>query len=86
MKTTEKTIKESREYKRIMKVVNSHRLVDDRVSALDKLGYCVNCLPMGTGGVGQVKVMTRLNEIRIQVGYSVGRHNYAMCVVLDIIK
>lgn len=37
--------------------------------------------PMGSGGVGQVKLMQD-GTARIQMGYGIGRHNYAkVCII-----
>lgn len=38
-------------------------------------------LPMGSGGVGQVKEMKN-GEVRIQIGYGRGVYNYARCMVI----
>ena len=66
----------------IKSVVVNNRLIKDRVSKLTELGYDVQELPMGSGGVLQVKEMAN-GDVRIQIGYGHGRSNYAMCVVLD---
>ena len=70
------------QYSEIKSVVESNRLVEDRVSKLTELGYNTEELPMGSGGVLQVKIMAD-GDVRIQIGYGKGKHNYAMCVVLD---
>ena len=56
--------------------------VSDRAAALEAKGYKVNRVPMGSGGVGQTKVMS--DHIRIQIGYGTGRHNYAQAVILPL--
>ena len=66
----------------IKNVVESSRLVDDRVNKLTELGYDTQEFPMGSGGVLQIRGM-RDGTVRVQVGYGRGRYNYAMCVVLD---
>ena len=38
--------------------------------------------PMGSGGVGQVKVAA--GEIRIQLAYGHGRSNYAECAIIKL--
>ena len=70
------------QYNEIKSVVENNRLVEDRVNKLTELGYDVQELPMGSGGVLQVKEI-KDGTIRVQVGYGHGRYNYAMCVVLD---
>jgi len=63
----------------INKVVNKHRLVDDRVDELESKGFQVAKKPMGSGGVGQIKETK--SEIRYQIGYGTGKHNYAYAVI-----
>ena len=69
------------EFKKIAKVVKSNRLVSDRIDYLRKMGYQVEKLPMGPGGVLQQKNMAN-GQTRIQVGYGQGRYNYAATVIL----
>ena len=64
----------------IEKVCNT-RLVSDRVSIAKDYRLIVEELPMGSGGVGQHKVMSN-GTLRVQIGYGHGKHNYAMCVVV----
>lgn len=66
----------------IKSVVENNHFVDDRVSKLTEMGYDTQELPMGSGGLMQVKEM-RDGTIRVQIGYGHGRYNYAMCVVID---
>ena len=75
MKASDNQIKE------IKSVINSNRLVIDRIEVLAKLDYKVQHLPMGSGGVGQVKEMAD-GATRIQIGYGVTRHNYAYAVII----
>ena len=75
MKASDNQIKE------IKSVINSNRLVIDRIEALNKEGYTVQRVPMGSGGVGQVKEMSD-GTTRIQIGYGVTRHNYAYAVII----
>ena len=65
----------------VMSTIAGIRLVSDRVNELRKKGYVVVERSMGSGGVGQIKVLK--NEIRIQIGYGHGKHNYAMCVIFN---
>lgn len=70
------------QYNEIKNVVKSNRFVADRAGKLAELGYEVQELAMGAGGVLQIKEM-RDGTIRVQIGYGHGRYNYAMCVVID---
>jgi len=72
---------DSKTYKQIMKVVEKHRLVEDRVNDLESNGFTVEKVPMGSGGIGQIKEMQ--NEYRIQIGYGQTKHNYAHAVIIQ---
>ena len=61
-------------------IISKHRLVSDRVNELNEKGYIVNECAMGSGGVGQIKTLK--DEVRIQIGYGHGKHNYAKCVII----
>lgn len=69
-----------RDLNRIMKVVNSHWKVADRKKELEKMGYKVEWLPMGSGGVGSIRYVNK--QTRIQIGYGQGRYNYAFAVCI----
>ena len=69
-----------KDYKIICEVVDSTRLISERVKKLENMGYLVFEFPMGSGGVKQKKELQ--NETRIQIGYGHGRHNYAYAVQL----
>lgn len=75
-----KEVKERKVYKAAMQIVAQNRKVSDRESELNKKGIAYKTCPMGSGGVGQVKIMS--DHIRIQVGYGVGKHNYATAVII----
>ncbi len=64
----------------IMQQIAGITRIQKRVDYLRSKGYSVNEYPMGSGGVGQVKVMS--DHIRIQIGYGHGKHNYAYAVVI----
>ncbi len=64
----------------IRKVIKNNRLISKRLSILKSKGYTVKCLPMGSGGVGQVINVSE--ETRVQVSYGWSIHNYAYAVVL----
>ena len=65
----------------IEKVIDA-RLVSDRCSIAKDYELNVEELPMGSGGVGQFKVMAD-GTLRVQIGYGKGKYNYAMCVVVQ---
>lgn len=75
-----KDFKKRRAYKKIMKVVDRNRLVSDRASELKGMGYSVEEIAMGSGGVGNVKETQ--SEYRVQIGYGKGKWNYASTVVI----
>lgn len=66
------------EYEQIASVVKGYKRVAERVELLECLGFQVKEFPMGSGGVLQVKEMA--STIRIQIGYGIGKHNYAQAV------
>ena len=63
----------------INSIIAKYYFVKDRERELHKLGFKIEKLPMGSGGVGQVKHLQK--ESRLQIGYGVTRHNYASCVI-----
>ena len=65
--------------KLIKTVISKFYFVKDREKELQKLGFKIEIVPMGSGGVGQVKYLQK--ETRLQIGYGVTRHNYASCVI-----
>ena len=69
-----------KDYKRICDVIDSTRLISERIEKLEEMGYLVFEFPMGSGGVKQIKELE--NETRIQIGYGHGRYNYAYAVQL----
>jgi hypothetical protein len=66
---------------KIKKIISEERLIKNRVKRIEGLGVACEERPMGSGGVGQTKETK--DEIRIQVGYGHGRHNYAMCAIIN---
>jgi hypothetical protein len=48
-----------------------------------KKGYKTEELPMGSGGVGQQKIIPTKREIRIQLTYGKTQHNYADAVIFN---
>lgn len=71
-------------YTDIMYMVKKVKLLSVRKSVLESLGYRVEEKRMGNGGVGQIHMLPKRRELRIQIGYGHGRYNYANCVVLPI--
>ena len=85
--TITKNVLASNFYKYIRKCIDENRSIDKRIEEIEKGGFDIsNEVPMGSGGVGQIKVMRRLNEVRIQVTCGHGVNNYAKAVVLDLAK
>lgn len=64
-------------------IVENH-FVKNREQELKKLfgKDCVKELPMGSGGVGQLKILK--SEARLQIGHGHGKHNYAKTLVIEI--
>lgn len=48
----------------------------------EKINAEIGTYPMGSGGVGKVKIM-KDGSARIQIGYGTGRYNYALCIVIN---
>lgn len=71
-------------YTDIMYMVKKVKLLSVRKSVLESLGYKVEEKRMGNGGVGQIHMLPKRRELRIQVGYGHSKYNYADCVVLSI--
>ena len=66
---------------KINSITNEHRLIKDRIKALEKEGFNVHSeVRMGSGGVGQVKHM-RDKSTRVQISHGHGRCNYAHAVI-----
>ena len=68
-------------FKVIEKITRQHRLVIDRINHMEKVGIRIERVPMGSGGVLQKKLMKN-GEIRIQISYGYGRHNYAYVAII----
>lgn len=63
--------------------INNNRLIDNRIEEIEEKTnreFIITELPMGSGGVGQLKIMQ--SEIRFQIGYGHGRNNYAQTLVI----
>lgn len=70
----------------LRKTIDLYKRQKPRFENLRERGYKVESRPMGSGGVGQVRVIEK--EIRVQVGAAYTKWGYAMCVILpiDVIK
>lgn len=66
----------------ITNIVENERFICNRIKRI-KNELNINCaeFPMGSGGVHQQKTMANGN-IRYQIGYGHGKHNYAMCAII----
>ena len=80
MKITIEEFQKTETYRSIMENAKKYRLISERRKHLKKCGFHVETKPMGSGGIGQVKKMS--DHYRIQVGYGVSKHNYALCVIV----
>ena len=75
MKTLEQQIAEIKE------VIATEKHLPVRAQRIYDLGYSVQELPMGRGGIGQVKEMK--DHYRIQIGHGKGRYNYAYAAIIN---
>jgi len=55
---------------------------EDRVNHFLKLGFTIDYVPMGSGGVGQIKTLWTKRETRIQLTYGQGMGNYANSIII----
>ena len=67
----------------VREIISTNKLVSDRENKLIEKGFVIKECPMGSGGTGQIK--TFKNEVRMQIGYGHGKHNYAKCVIFDFL-
>lgn len=74
------SLENQRKVELIEKAIRENRLVSDRESELHRAGIAYDTFPMGSGGVGQIKEMS--DHYRIQIGYGVGKHNYATAAII----
>lgn len=65
----------------IAKIVDSNRLLKDRILQLEKLGFFIERVRMGSGGVNRAKKM-RDGTTRVQISCGYGKYNYAYAVIL----
>jgi cysteine sulfinate desulfinase/cysteine desulfurase-like protein len=82
MKTHIEKFKASADYTIIKSVIERHYHIRERIRALSNIGYDVEHVPMGSGGVGQIKNVK--NAIRMQISCGHGKHNYANAVVIPL--
>jgi hypothetical protein len=50
------------------------------ISEIDGVGF--QEIAMGSGGVGQLKIVK--NQVRFQIGYGHSKHNFATCLVIEL--
>jgi hypothetical protein len=62
-------------------IIEKNRLVADRLLECSQRAIKTESARMGSGGVGQVKVMQD-GSIRVQISHGTGRWNYALVAVI----
>lgn len=67
--------------KKIQAIVSENKTIAKRESALSAAGFTTGTYAMGSGGLFNTKKLK--SETRIQASYGTGKHNYALCVVLE---
>lgn len=72
----ENEVKHSDAYKRVLSIIKAERLISDRIKLIG--AEHVEEKAMGSGGVGQVKVINGYVYVQIGSGHSI--HNYAPAV------
>lgn len=75
-------IKSSKSYKKVLNIIKSYHFVNDRIDQLEDEEITEKA--MGTGGVGQMKIIK--DNVYIQIGYGHGKWNYAKVVKIGFIK
>ena len=68
-----------------IKAINENRLIAQRKEQIlnSKLkGFRLEEIAMGSGGVGQLKVVQ--NQVRFQISYGHSIHNFATCIVINL--
>jgi len=68
----------------IAAIYNNH-FVNDRVIEIEEKTdrqFLIEELPMGSGGVGQLKILK--SQIRFQIGYGHSKHNYAKTLIIEL--
>lgn len=76
----ELTLSAQRQVDKIQEIIRTQKTVEARKSEMFINDIQYDTFPMGSGGVGQIKEMK--DHYRIQVGYGVGKHNYAVAAIL----
>ena len=71
------TPSQKKEVKAILKSLNLP-------TVLGKYDFTYDVKAMGSGGVGQIKYMPGIKQIRVQTSYGKGRHNYADVIIINI--
>jgi len=65
--------------------IKNNRMIKDRIGCIlciisGVINHEFREIAMGSGGVGQLKIVK--NEIRLQIGYGHSRHNFATTLVI----
>ena len=76
------TPEEKRKIKQVREIIKANRKLADRKKAIFIAGFKTKEVWMGSGGVGQVKVLKRTGEIRIQIESGHGSDNHAEAVII----
>lgn len=77
-------IEKSKVNKLVDITIKSNRLINQRVADLIELGFEEDEKSMGSGGVGQVKVIKGIVYKQVSCGW--GRYNYAVVVKIGQIR
>ena len=65
----------------IKEVIASEKHLNVRAQRIYDLGYSVIEVPMGAGGVGQVREMN--DCYRVQISHGKGKYNYAYAAIIS---
>lgn len=76
------TIKDFITLQDIKNIIDKHYFIADRIKELETHDIECEEIAMGSGGVGQVQYKSTLKQIRMQIGYGHGKHNYAQVAIL----
>ena len=75
-------IKSSKSYKNVLNIIKENHFVNDRINQLEDEEITEKAI--GTGGVGQMKIIKEY--VYIQIGSGHGKWNYAKVVKIGFIK
>ena len=66
---------------KIKRIIKKNRLVIDRIKKIHALGIMTSIEDMGSGGVGQTRIMSDGSK-RIQISAAWGKYNYAHVAII----